>query len=226
MIPQAGQGSRKGWLDSQKSWTNGAPKTDGKFQAGNDSEFFRKFPPFSGEPGCILLGLWGGLESCCSLDLHISKQSKASNISQKNGTFQPIRTFFPQSKKNWKIWSTFANLTHFYKQYLRIDNTCVREKSPIFHFSVAAFFLTIQLNHWGSQTHSYCIFALWEVVLVAWVREVCCTSCQLAFAFWLKGYKKEALVAKREKGKKPCLKKPWPFKNPFSPNILFGSREL
>ena len=144
-------------------------KLMGNSKLGMIPNFSENFHHFQVNQVAFCLAYGGGLESCCSLDLHISKQSKSSHISQQNGTFQPIRAFFLQSKKNETIWSTFANNpTHFYKQYLRIwQHMCVCE-SPIFHFSVV-FFSTIQLHHWDSQTHSYCIFALWEVVLVAWV---------------------------------------------------------
>ena len=108
-------------------------KLMGNSQLGMIPNFSENFHHFQVNQVAFCLGL----ESCGSFDLHISKQSKASHISQKMGLFSQSEPFLSEQKK-WNKWSTFANLTLFYEQYLRIDNTCVCE-SCMFHFSAVVF---------------------------------------------------------------------------------------
>ena len=94
--------------------------------------FSENFHHFQVNQVAFCLAYGGGLESCGSL-IFTSASSQNPLISVKKWDYSANPSLFSPNQKKWKIWSTFANLTHFYKQYLRIDNTCVCE-SPIFHF--------------------------------------------------------------------------------------------
>ena len=90
MILQAGQGSRKGWLASYKSGTNGAPKTDGKFH-----HFQVNLVAF-----CLAYG--GGLESCGSLIFTSASSRQNPVISVKKWDFSANPSLFSPNKKNEK----------------------------------------------------------------------------------------------------------------------------